>query len=201
MNRPWKRPTGDSRDQAGGNAETVKAMISNLKSHRPEGYFESELQALDKIANSLFRVLSTAQKSFVHKTLRLSKLQLRELSAVMVEFAEDILNKTGIWKSLERYNQSFFGTPLPFSLAAGQKMPDAPINKSRIHYLLWNKYSELCDGLILSPGHTDLSFLVEEIVQFFDDQIITGFPDNSSIKALMIRPNQYGWDIKKKLLC
>lgn len=175
-------------------------MISNLKSHRPEGYFESELQALDKIANSLFRVLSTAQKSFVHKTLRLSKLQLRELSAVMVEFAEDILNKTGIWKSLERYNQSFFGTPLPFSLAAGQKMPDAPINKSRIHYLLWNKYSELCDGLILSPGHTDLSFLVEEIVQFFDDQIITGFPDNSSIKALMIRPNQYGWDIKKKLL-
>jgi len=175
-------------------------MISNLKSHRPEGYLEGELQALGKIANSLFRVLSTAQKSFAHKTLRLSKPQLGELSAVMVEFAEDILNKIGIWESLEKYNQKFFGTPLPFCLTAGQETPDVPINKSRIHYLLWNKYSELCDGLILSPSHKDLSFVVEEIVQFFDDHIIAGLPNNSSIKAFMNRPNQHGWDIKKKLL-
>lgn len=175
-------------------------MISNLKSQRPEGYPEGEVQTLGKIGNDLLGVLSAAQKSFTHKTLRFSQPSLQELCIVIVEFVEDLLNKIGIWKSLEEYNQSFFGTPLPFSLPADQEMPEAPINKNRIHYLLWNKYTELCDGLILSPGHKDLNLVVEEVFQFFDDQRIADFPGNSSTKSFMNLPNKYGWDIKKKLL-
>ncbi|MFQ5754143.1 MAG: hypothetical protein ACE5HI_19310 [bacterium] len=96
-------------------------MIANFKLHRPQGYSESELQALSKMGHALFGVLDAAQKSFTYETLKLSRQDLEELSTVLVEFAEDILHKIGIWKSLEKYNQSFFGTPLPFSLAAGQE--------------------------------------------------------------------------------
>ena len=175
-------------------------MISNLKLHRPAGYSEREVQTLSKVSKDLFGVLSAAQKSFTHNTLRLAKQSLKELCIVVVEFAEDLINKIGVWESLEKYNQKFFGTPLPFSLPVGNEMPESSINKNRIHYLLWNKYSELCDGLILSPGHMDLNFLVEEVFQFFDDQRIATFPKNSSIKTFMTQPNQYGWDVKKKLV-
>jgi len=175
-------------------------VISNLKLHRPAGYSEREVQTLSKVSKDLFGVLSAAQKSFTHNTLRLAKQSLKELCIVVVEFAEDLINKIGVWESLEKYNQKFFGTPLPFSLPVGNEMPESSINKNRIHYLLWNKYSELCDGLILSPGHMDLNFLVEEVFQFFDDQRIATFPKNSSIKTFMTQPNQYGWDVKKKLV-
>jgi hypothetical protein len=175
-------------------------MISNLELHRPEGYSAAEVQTLSKISKDLMGILSAAQKSFTHNTLRLSRQSLKELCVVVVEFAEDLIHRIGSWENLEKYNQKFFGTPLPFSLAVGQEMPEALINKNRIHYLLWNKYSELCDGLILSPSHMDLNLQTEEVFQFFNDHRIAAFPKKSSVKTFMNRPNQYGWDIKKKLV-
>lgn len=173
---------------------------SKFELHRPEGYSKQEIQQLCTIGNELFRLLRDVQKSFVHDTLLLSKNNLEELCIVVVEFAEDLLNDIGIWKSLESYNQQYFDTPLPFSLLLRNRLPSDRINYYRLQYLLWNKYQEICDGLILSPNHQDLLLLAEEIFRFFNDGIISEFPDSSSLIHFFNQPNQYGWDIKRKLL-
>lgn len=114
-------------------------MLS-FKNNRPEGYSREEIHSLSKIGNALFTLLRDSQKSFYYTNLKLSKRKLEELTLVIVEFAEDLINETGIWRSLEEYNKEFFGDPLPFSLPAEKKSPEKIINEKRIHYLLWNKY-------------------------------------------------------------
>ncbi|NQV33983.1 MAG: DUF3843 family protein [Phycisphaeraceae bacterium] len=176
-------------------------MIAKLKPHRPAGCSEDEIEALSKIANELFRVLKATQASLAYDTLVLPGPLLKELSIVIVEFAEDLLNGLGIWESLEGYNHSFFGTPLPFSLPVDCKTAKGVISRERVHYLLWHKYSEFCEGLLLLPGHRDLDLVVEEVFYFFNSgHIKEDFPKESSVETLMNRPNDYGWDIKRKLL-
>jgi hypothetical protein len=175
-------------------------MIENLKSHRPAGYPEHEAKTLCRIANDLFSVLSATQASLAYETLVLSEPELQELSLVIVEFAEDLLNGLGIWQSLEAYNHRFFATALPFSMSTNCRIAAGTITRERIHHLLWNKYSELCEGLLMAPGHGDLRLLVEDVYQFFSDHRKDDFPEKSSVKALIDQPNAHGWDIKRKLL-
>jgi hypothetical protein len=179
----------------------AKAMIEKLKSHRPGGCSKRETKALCRIANHLFQVLNAAQASLAYETLVLSKSKLEDLSIVIVEFAEDLLNGVGIWESLEGYNHSFFGRALPFSQPMDCPMANGVISKERIHHLLWNKYAEFCEGLLLLPAHRDLALLVEEVFRFLSDgHRQNSFPKESSVRMLMNRPNDYAWDIKRKLL-
>lgn len=173
-------------------------MIELIK-HRPDGYSKREIQALSKISYELTGLLAEIQKPFRFETLVLPKNQLDEMAQSIVEFAEDLVNKIGIWDSLEKYNIKYFGTPLPFILPIGQEIPKTILNRERIHYFLWNKYTEFDPSLILAPNQKDLSFIAENIARFFenrDDIVLPG----SSTKAFLDRPNTYGWDVKRKLL-
>ena len=182
------------------NEESDVIKKSKFEEHRPECYSEFEVQKLCMIGNELLSVVHDVQKKFVNNTLRLPKNKLEDLCVVIIEFAEDLLNDIGIWNSLESYNQNYFDTSLPFCLLKNQRMPNERINIYRLQYLLWNKYQKFFDGLLVSPNHQDLLLFVEEIFRFFNDRIIAELPDSSSLAHLFDQPNQYGWDVKKKLL-
>ncbi|OGO03518.1 MAG: hypothetical protein A2Y91_04230 [Chloroflexi bacterium RBG_13_54_8] len=171
----------------------------NLQSHRPPGYTGKGEQYFPRLAQELERTLIKAQRSLAHDTLCLSNSRLEELANVLIEFAEDIHNDIGIWRSLERYNGEFFGIPLPFVLRPNEHMGKEAINRHRIQHLLWVLYSELNPQLILSPTHQDLIRLAEAASRFLEKRFAE-IPRGSSVKTFLARPNKFGWEVKRKLL-
>ncbi len=171
----------------------------NSQSHRPPGYAGKREHYLPLVVKDLERVIVKAQGSLAHNTLCLSNSKLEDLASVLVEFAEDIHNDIGIWKSLERYNIEFFGTPLPLILQPNEDMGQEAINKHRIQHLLWILYSELIPELLISPTHRDLEKLADVIAPFLENRF-TYIPRGSSVKAFLSGPNRFGWEVKKKLI-
>jgi len=122
-----------------------------------------------------------------------------ELAQVLVEFAEDVHNNIGIWRSLEQYNLEFFGTPLPLTLPPGEKADSSPMNRYRIQHLLWTRYHLSSPHIILPPNHQGLIFLADIISNFLEKRF-EKIPRSSGIKVFFDHPNDYGKDVKGKLL-
>jgi hypothetical protein len=116
-----------------------------------------------------------------------------------VEFAEDLSQDIGIWRSLEAYNRDFFGTPLPCVLQPDQTMEAAPINADRLQFLLWTLYNVLAPDLIIAPNHQDLERLALWIAEFLHERFAQ-LQYESGVKAFLTTPNQYGWEVKRKLV-
>ena len=155
----------------------------NFRLNRPKIYPGKGDKHLTKIIKDLANLLRKTQKEFKHETLRLPGGNIRELAEVMVEFAEDVHNDIGIWKSLEKYNDEFFGTNLPLTLQPDEDMVPDSMNQYRIQHLLWVQYQFIHPQLILSPKHQDLFFLAETISDFLEDRFKT-IPTDSSVKIM-----------------
>jgi len=178
----------------------MKNMLSlNFRLNRPKAYPGKGDKYLPKIIQDLSNLLRKAQKELNYDTLRLPADKLRDLSQTLVEFAEDVYNDIGIWESLEQHNFELFGTKLPLILQPDRKAGEAPINKYRTQFLLWNQYQLFDPQLILSPHHQDLIILSEMISDFLSDRF-EKMPLGSGVKLFFDQPNEFGWDVKKKLI-
>jgi hypothetical protein len=124
---------------------------------------------------------------------------MTDLAGVLVEFWEDIHNDIGLWKALEQYQIEFFNTPLPLFLRPNEEVDPQNLNEYRIRYLLWGLYPELEPDLILAPTHQDLHQLAGQIADFLTKRFAK-VPQGSGIKQFLAEPNQFGWDVKKKLV-
>ncbi|MEW5816213.1 MAG: hypothetical protein AB1798_12560 [Spirochaetota bacterium] len=124
----------------------MAGLVTSFQVHRPKGYKGEGDRYLPETVKDLKHVLKKAQSSYVYNTLYLSDSQIRELAGVLVEFAEDIHNGIGIWKSYEHYNRKFFHTPLP--ITPGVELEEKELLKRRIHHLAWVWYSVLWPGFI-----------------------------------------------------
>lgn len=171
----------------------------NFQSHRPQGYAQEGDRYLPQLAKDLKGLLIKTEGSLSSKMLCLPNENLEELAGVLVEFAEDVHNSIGIWDSLERYNHEFFGTPLPLVLEPGDDMGQTALNGHRIRHLLWVLYSELNPELIVSPTHRDLNLLVTIVSDFLVERFAK-IPRGSVAKVFLEQPNQFGWDVKRKLV-
>jgi len=144
------------------------------------------------------RVLSAAQQACAYDTLCLGDDALGDLAGILVDFAEDLHNGTGIWEAYERYNVEFFGTALP--LTAGESGGVCTgLDVDRFRHFLWVLYPSLIDGLVLSPGHRDLHRIADASSDFLSDAF-SDVARGSGVKAFLLAPNAYGWDVKRKLL-
>ena len=179
----------------------MKNILSvNFRLARPKAHPGKGDKYLPKIIQDLSNLQRKTQKDFHYDTLRLSADKIRDLSQTLVEFAEDVHNEIGIWDSLEQYNLEFFGTKLPLTPGSAEEATDqAPINKHRIHYLLWNQYQLFDPDLILSPIHQDLIRFSEMVSDFLSDRF-KNLPLGSGIKTFFYQPNEFGWDVKRKLI-
>src|SRR2546427_5653660 len=106
--------------------------LMDFRAHRPQRGFGRSERSLAKIAEDLTRFLTKAQRSLTYDTLHLSGRQRETLASLLVEFAEDLSQDIGIWRSLEVYNRDFFGTPLPCVLQPDDERDAEPINPSRV---------------------------------------------------------------------
>lgn len=174
----------------------IKAFYAN----RPKGYDEVADHYLPKIAKELFQLMKKIQEAHIHNSLLyLSDTKLAELAGVLAEFAEDIHNDIGLWKSYENYNLTLFNTRLPLTMGANEDVEQNNLNEYRVWHLLWVFYTKLNPELILSPKNRDLRLMASAISDFLD-KIFAKIPQGSGIKKFLTQPNNYGWEVKKKLL-
>src|SRR2546425_2971566 len=171
----------------------------DFRDHRPQRGFGRSERTLAKIAQDLNRFLTKAQRSLTYETLHLSSRQRETLASILVEFAEDLSQDIGIWRSLEAYNRDFFGTPLPCILPPDETMDAEPINPDRMQFLLWTLYAELEPGLILAPNHQDLERLALWMAEFLSARLARLRYD-SGVQTFLTTPHPYGWDVKRKLV-
>jgi hypothetical protein len=167
----------------------------SFQSYRPPQIHAQADAGLARLSRDLKAVLSKVQRQLAYHTLRLPGRQLEELAHVLVEFAEDMHYQVGLWRSLEQYQLELFGTPLPLTLPPGAE----PMPEDRLRHLLWVIYAEIEPELILSPTHQDLERLAAATASFLIPRL-DKLPWQSSVKQFMDQSNEFGWDVKRKLI-
>ena len=167
--------------------------------HRPEGVKGQGDSHLPRIAQDLRRKFAQMQRDFAYDSLRLDDDRLGELAGVLVDFADDLHNDIGLWAAYERYNVEFFGTPLPLTSRNGGDTGVTGIHAVRFRHLLWILYPAFIDGLAISPTHKDLSLVADTASAFLRDRF-ESVQQDSGVQAFLRAPNEYGWDVKRKLI-
>ncbi len=167
--------------------------------HRPNRRLGRSEQPLVKLTKDLTSFLTKAQRTLAFDTLQLSSRRRGVLARSLVEFAEDLYQDIGIWKSLEHYNLDFFGTPLPCILQSEDEMDADPVNPARVQFFLWTLYGELEPDLILAPNHPDLERLANMVAVFLTERFVR-LQYDSGVKTFLTTSNQYGWEVKRKLV-
>jgi hypothetical protein len=171
----------------------------DFHAHRPQKRLERSERPLGKIAQDLIRFLTKAQRSLTYETLHLSSRKHETLAYILVEFAEDLSQDIGMWRSLEAYNFDYFGTPLPCMMQPEETMAAAPITADRLQFCLWTLYKVLEPDLILAPNHQDLERLALWSAEWLHERFARE-QNESGVKTFLSTPNQYGWDVKRKLV-
>lgn len=171
----------------------------SYSAHRPLGYEGQGDLHLGRIVRQLQRTLAEAQRDFSHDTLRLDAHALGELASILVEFAEDLYSRGGIWEAYERYNKEFFGTALPLTLEQSDGGAGTGFGPDRFRHFLWVSYPMLLGNLTLSPTHHDLQRVADASIAFLSDAF-SGVPRDFGVKAFLRAANPHGWDIKRKLV-
>ena len=166
-----------------------------FQKYRPSNFVGKGDKYLPRFITELNTLLSAEIEVLEYDTLKLAREELLELATIIIEFAEDVYNDIGFWRSYEQYNVEFFGTPLPpFSKTSAKKF-----SVDRIQHLLLFIYQELNPDLILSPGHKDIKQLASTISQFLEEHFVN-IPKDSGIQEFLSQPNDEAGDVKKKLI-
>jgi len=167
--------------------------------YRPDGRQGQGDSHLPQIVQQLRRALSNMQSDFVYDSLRLDDDAFGELAGILVDFAEDLHNDIGIWATYERYNVEFFGTALPLTTSKSGGDSTRGLHPYRFRHLLWVLYPAFVDGLTLSPTHQDLQRVADASSVLLTDAF-QAVPKDSGVKAFLQTVNDYGWDVKRKLI-
>jgi hypothetical protein len=154
---------------------------------------------LGDIARELRRVLWKTQNTFSLPSCRLPDAAWSDVAVLLVEWAEDIHNDIGLWRAVETHQRQCFGTPLPLIVDAGAKDDLTGFDPRRIQFFLWNSWHWMNPDLMLSPAHGDLKRLAEAASRLLTERFAR-LPQDSGVKRFLATPNDYGWDIKRKLL-
>jgi hypothetical protein len=170
-----------------------------LIDRRPRGFQGRGDKYLVELAQGLRRVLWKTQRGFLYPTCRLNEHAWGEIAMLLVEWAEDIHNDIGLWHTVEGHQRQCFGTRLPLIVSAAQRDELRGFDACRIQFLLWNLWPCFNPGRVLSPTHADLTRLAQAASHFLAERLSL-VPQDSSVKRFLATSNQYGWDIKRKLV-
>lgn len=164
----------------------------------PENSDKKIIAKLKSLVKQCGKEYAVIQERFRFPTLQLSSSAQTRLAEILVDFALDIHSGSGLWTALEKYNVDFFGTPLPLVVSPKAVLPSG-ICVERVQFLLWNLYPQLDPGRLLSNRHVDLLFAAAEVTKMLNG-LLPSFPTVSPVKEFLDQPNDYGWEVKKKLI-
>jgi hypothetical protein len=175
------------------------AVKEMFRRNRPPGVPGRADKYLPDIAQDLRRLLQKTQQDFAGASGGFPEADLNELTTMLVEFGEDLHADIGLWRSLEMYNQEFFGTPLPLVAGENAPWPPAGFDARRIQHLLWTLWMCLEPDNLPSPTHPNLLRLAEAASVFLTERFAP-LPKDSGVKRFLAGPSQFGWEVKRKLV-
>jgi hypothetical protein len=175
---------------------TVKEILHSL---RIRGFTGRGDKYLAEIAQEMRRVLWKTENRFTDPACRLPDADWSEVAVLLVEWAEDIHNDLGLWRTVEAHQKRLFGTPLPLVMEPSGGDEPRGFDPRRIQFFLWNVWPIFKPEVVLSPGHEDLKQLAEVASRLLVERFAR-LPQDSSLKHFLASPNEMGWHIKTKLL-
>jgi hypothetical protein len=170
-----------------------------LLSNRLPGFTGRGDKYLGEIAQELRRVLWKTQSSFTFPACRLPEAACSEAAVLLVEWAEDIHNDIGLWRTVEAHQRRWFGTPLPLVAKAPPDVEPRGFEPGRVQFFLWNMWPWLHPEVVISPGHEALKSLAAAASRLLAERFAP-LPKDSGVKRFLATPDEHGWDIKRKLL-
>lgn len=173
-------------------------MTIGLKNNRPKGFNHGEDKFLIPLINEMEKLIAHTQTRYLHDTIKLDRKKRQALSTLIIEFAEDLHNKIGLWNSVEYYNKQLFNTPLPLFVNSENEIRKV-FDVNRIKYLIHTLFFEFDPDLVIAPSHRDLDLLAKHVSAFLSDNFQT-VRQTSGIKDFLLQPNDLGWDFKRKLI-
>ncbi len=166
--------------------------------NRPEDLKGQIEIALPSRIKKLYKLLQKTIYSFRYEAFVLPPEELKELSIILIEFAEDLYCNLGFWKAYEDYNVEFFNTPLPIVLDPEEKI-DNLFSSKRIQFLLHHVYEKMKPELLIKYSHSELIQLSEKVSVFLTGSF-ANIPKTSGISKLLSSTNAEAGDVKRKLL-
>jgi len=144
-------------------------------------------------------LLSKIQREHESTDLQITEKALDDFALMLCDFAFDIHCDSGIWKAYESCNTELFGVPLPITHGSAEIGDDSEVIAERIHHFLWVIYSELFDDVAVSPDTPLLRAIASQIHNYFAARLPT-IPADCGVKTFLQKPDNYGWNLKKKLI-
>ena len=154
---------------------------------------------LGEIAQELRRVLLKTQNTFFFPSCRLPDASWSDVADLLVEWAEDVHNDIGLWRTVETHQRQCFGTPLPLIVNESPEVEPRGFDPRRIRFFLWSLWPCFKPEQVLSPAHEDLKRLAEAASRLLAERFAR-VPRDSGVTRFLASPNEYGWEIKRKLL-
>ena len=173
-------------------------MKKQFEQFRPKEFTGNGDKYLFPLISELSKEISHLEKGYYYDTLKFDKNQNSIMASMLIEFAEDLHNDTGLWKSIEHYNKTLFNTPLPLFVGENIEITEC-FDKNRIKFFVYNIFPEFDDEVILSPHHKDLEILANGVSLFLQD-VFKNVPKESGIKLYLLQKDEFGWDLKRKLV-
>ncbi|MDD2710842.1 MAG: DUF3843 family protein [Verrucomicrobiae bacterium] len=168
-----------------------------FQAHRPAGLRGRGDKYLDDIAWRL-RKFMEQQHALSDPRLRLTPENLDQLALATVEMAEDLHTDTGLWRSLEQYQQVEFGVPLPLVMRSPNPLLEL-FDERRFLFFFHTLWRHWLPDLIVAPKHRDLEMLTRNTREFLENEF-ENLPKDSGIRAFLATSNAFGWEVKKKLI-
>jgi hypothetical protein len=139
------------------------------------------------------------QNTFAFPSCRLPDAACSDVAVLLVEWAEDVHNDIGLWRTVEAHQRRCFGTPLPLIVNASPEVQPFDFDLRRLQFFLWSLWPCLNPERMLSPAHGDLKRLAEAASRLLAERF-AHVPRDSGVTRFLAKPNEHGWDIKRKLL-
>jgi hypothetical protein len=179
--------------------ERINLMTrQEFKNNRPEGYSGKGDDHLLLLIDNLQKYIRGIESYYNNNSLKFDKNQLRIFSSLIVEFAEDLHNDTGLWRSIESYNEQLFSTPLPLFVEDKNEITEL-FDKKRLKYFIHTILLEFDPDLFLSPADSDVEMLAGKLSAYLSSSFKI-IPKDSGIKKFLSQPNERYWQFKQKLV-
>ena len=173
-------------------------MKKYFEEFRPVEYKGKGEAYLYPLIKELAEKITKIEHQFIGEALIFEETNKLILAHILVEFAEDLHNDIGLWSSIENYNTEMFGTPLPLFIKSKEEISEC-FDINRFRFFIYSIFELFDDETMLSPTHKDLTLLAEEVAAFLKVKFAT-IPKDSGIKRLLQKPDEFAWDVKRKLV-
>lgn len=172
--------------------------FQRLTECRPPGSSPGEARFLSRIASRFRERLCKCLEEVRLDDMRLQAGEIDELALAMTELADDLHADGPLWRSLETYHREFYRVPLPLVCKPGDA-PPAGFDERRFRFFLHTWLWDLRPEVIIPADHGCLTKIAGVAGAYFAENFAHN-PVKSSVSVFLSLQDDFGWDVKRKLV-